>query len=65
MRISELLQKESIALGRKPQDNADAIGQMVELLAKSGILEDKKRENAFLPQASVRALPFHMAKAVR
>lgn len=24
MRISELLQKESIALGRKPQDKADA-----------------------------------------
>ena len=40
MRISELLQKESIALGRKPQDKADAIGQMVELLAKSGSLED-------------------------
>ena len=43
MRISELLQKESIALGRKPQDKADAIGQMVELLAKSGSLEDKKK----------------------
>ncbi len=43
MRISELLQKESIALGRKPQDKADAIGQMVELLAKSGSLEDKKQ----------------------
>ena len=45
MRISELLQKESIALGRKPQDKADAIGQMVELLAKSGSLEDKKKFN--------------------
>lgn len=43
MRISELLQKESIALGRKPQNKADAIGQMVELLAKSGSLEDKKK----------------------
>ena len=43
MRISELLQKESIALCRKPQDKADAIGQMVELLAKSGSLEDKKK----------------------
>ena len=43
MRISELLQKESIALSRKPQDKADAIGQMVELLAKSGSLEDKKK----------------------
>lgn len=43
MRISELLQKESIALGRKPQDKADAIGEMVELLAKSGSLEDKKK----------------------
>ncbi len=43
MRISELLQKENIALGRKPQDKADAIGQMVELLAKSGSLEDKKK----------------------
>lgn len=43
MRISGLLQKESIALGRKPQDKADAIGQMVELLAKSGSLEDKKK----------------------
>lgn len=43
MRISELLQKESIALGRKPQDKADAIGQMMELLAKSGSLEDKKK----------------------
>ena len=43
MRISELLQKESMALGRKPQDKADAIGQMVELLAKSGSLEDKKK----------------------
>ena len=43
MRISELLQKESIALGRKPQDKADAIGQMVERLAKSGSLEDKKK----------------------
>ena len=43
MRISELLQKESIALGRKSQDKADAIGQMVELLAKSGSLEDKKK----------------------
>ena len=43
MRISELLQKESIALGRKPQDKADAIGQTVELLAKSGSLEDKKK----------------------
>ena len=43
MRISELLQKESIALGRKPHDKADAIGQMVELLAKSGSLEDKKK----------------------
>ena len=43
MRISELLQKESIALGRKPQDKADAIGPMVELLAKSGSLEDKKK----------------------
>ena len=43
MRISELLQNESIALGRKPQDKADAIGQMVELLAKSGSLEDKKK----------------------
>lgn len=43
MRISELLQKESIALGRKPQDKVDAIGQMVELLAKSGSLEDKKK----------------------
>lgn len=43
MRISELLQKESIALGRKPQDKADAIGQMVELLAKSGSLEDKRK----------------------
>ena len=42
MRISELLQKESIALGRKPQDKADAIGQMVELLAKSGSLEEKE-----------------------
>ena len=29
MRISELLQKESIALGRKPQDKAEAIVQMV------------------------------------
>ena len=37
MRISELLQKESIALGRKPQDKADAIGQMVELLAKVAV----------------------------
>ncbi len=43
MRISELLQKESIALDRKPQDKADAIGQMVELLAKSDSLEDKKK----------------------
>ena len=38
-----MLKKESIALGRKPQDKADAIGQMVELLAKSGSLEDKKK----------------------
>ena len=79
MRISELLQKESIALGRKPQDKADAIGQMVELLAKSGSLEDKKKfkqailesaiasptNNTQPEEASVRALPFHMAKAVR
>ena len=52
MRISELLQKESIALGRKPQDKADAIGQMVELLAKSGSLEDKKKfKQAILERA--------------
>ena len=43
MRISELLQTESIALGRTPRDQADAIGQMVELLAKSGCLRDKKK----------------------
>lgn len=41
MRISELLKKESIAIGKKPKDKNAAIDQLVELLAKSGNLKDK------------------------
>ncbi|MBQ9090760.1 MAG: PTS sugar transporter subunit IIA [Anaerotignum sp.] len=41
MRISELLKKESIAIGKQPRDKASAIDQLVELLAKSGNLKDK------------------------
>ncbi len=41
MRISELLQKESIAIGKKPRGKAAAIDQLVELLAKGGNLKDK------------------------
>lgn len=41
MRISELLQKESIAIGKKPRGKNAAIDQLVELLAKSGNLKDK------------------------
>lgn len=41
MRISELLQKESIAIGKKPGGKAAAIDQLVELLAKGGNLKDK------------------------
>lgn len=41
MRISELLQKESIAIGKKPRGKAVAIDQLVELLAKGGNLKDK------------------------
>lgn len=41
MRISELLQKESIAIGKKPRNKNAAIDQLVELLAKSGNLKDK------------------------
>lgn len=40
MRISELLQKESIAIGKQPKDKAAAIQQLVGLVAKSGSLED-------------------------
>ena len=74
MRISELLQKESIALGRKPQDKADAIGQMVELLAKSGSLEDKKKfkqailERERLPTTGIGegiAIPHGKSSAVK
>lgn len=41
MRISELLQKESIAIGKKLRNKNTAIDQLVELLAKSGNLKDK------------------------
>lgn len=41
MRISELLQKESIAIGKKPRGKNAAIDQLVELLAKNGNLKDK------------------------
>ena len=41
MRISELLKKESIAIGKEPRDKTAAIDQLVELLAKSGNLKDK------------------------
>ncbi|MBQ7758089.1 PTS fructose transporter subunit IIABC [Anaerotignum sp.] len=41
MRISELLQKESIAIGKKPRNKNAAIDHLVELLAKSGNLKDK------------------------
>lgn len=41
MRISELLQKESIGMGKKPRNKNAAIDQLVELLAKSGNLKDK------------------------
>lgn len=41
MRISELLQKESIAIGKKLRGKAAAIDQLVELLAKGGNLKDK------------------------
>ena len=41
MRISELLKKESIAIGKQPRDKTAAIDQLVELLAKSGNLKDK------------------------
>ena len=41
MRISELLQKESIAIGKKTWGKNAAIDQLVELLAKSGNLKDK------------------------
>lgn len=41
MRISELLQKESIAIGKKLRNKNAAIDQLVELLAKSGNLKDK------------------------
>ncbi len=41
MRISELLKKECIALGKKPKDKEAAIDQMVELAAKSGHIKDK------------------------
>lgn len=41
MRISELLRKESIAVGKEPRNKNTAIDQLVELLAKSGNLKDK------------------------
>lgn len=41
MRISELLKRESIAIGKQPRDKTAAIDQLVELLAKSGNLKDK------------------------
>lgn len=41
MRISELLQKESIGIGKRPRNKNAAIDQLVELLAKSGNLKDK------------------------
>lgn len=41
MKISELLRKESIAIGKKPKDKNAAIDQLVELVAKSGNLKDK------------------------
>lgn len=41
MKISELLRKESIAIGKKPRDKNTAIDQLVELVAKSGNLKDK------------------------
>ncbi len=42
MRISELLKKESIAIGKKPKNKEAAIDMLVELLAKSGNLQDKE-----------------------
>ena len=41
MKISELLRKESIAIGKKPKGKNAAIDQLVELVAKSGNLKDK------------------------
>ena len=49
MKISELLKKDCIALGKKPRDKAAAIHELVELMAKSGNLQDKgKFEQAIL-----------------
>lgn len=42
MRITELLQQESIALHKKPQNKAAAIDALVQLMAKGGNLRDKE-----------------------
>ena len=43
MKISDLLQVQSIALGRSLQDKTDAINQLVELMSQTGALSDAEK----------------------
>ena len=43
MKISDLLQVQSIALGRTLQDKTDAINQLVELMSQTGALSDAEK----------------------
>ena len=70
MRITDLLDKNSICLDASPADKTEALNQIVSLMGKSGKINDIEayRKQVFLREARpelVRALRFHMVNAMQ
>lgn len=70
MRITELLDKRSISLNGAPKTKNEALDQVVELMVKSGKINDAGRiASRYMPEKKKarrvleRELRFHMANA--
>lgn len=72
MRITDLLDKNSICLDASPADKTEALNQIVSLMGKSGKINDIEayRKQVFFVKRRarpelVRALRFHMVNAMQ
>ena len=72
MRITDLLDKQSISLNGVPKDKKEALDQVVDLMAKSGKINDVEayrqrvyaREEERVQPVSGKVLPFLMVNAM-
>ena len=64
MRITDLLDKQSISLNGAPKDKKEALDQVVDLMAKSGKINDVEAYRKRVQPVSGKVLPFLMVNVM-